>query len=205
MTNEHEQQDGDLFAGTEATISVSVGIPDVPYSSVKANLPAGSDPGTLDDIAMRVVEMAANIRAQMLGAFPFLDRDNIPERPPERGGEGGYERGYERQAPPRQQRPQQRPQAGGGRPGGGQRPVAYCAEHNMAPVFLSAPKYNADGDRCYHPLDRRDQYQREGRVVQNHNMYWRETVDENGESNRGVPLPGDGGGRGRGEEEYDPF
>ena len=199
MTNEHDQQNDDSFAGAEAIISVSVGIPDVPYSSVRASLPAGSDPGTLDDIAMRVVEMAANIRAQMIVAFPFLDRDNIPERVP-------VETRVDQQAP-RQQRPQQRPQAGGGRPGGGQRPVAYCAEHNMAPVFLSAPKYNIDGDRCYHPLDRRDQYTREGRVVQNHNMYWRETVDESGESNRGVPLPGAGGGRGRerDEEEYDPF
>lgn len=71
--------------------------------------------------------------------------------------------------------------------------VAFCPEHDNAPCQLSAPQYNKDGDRLYHPLAPDDQYKLDdGRLVKNHNLYWRQTVDANGESNYGklIPQPG---------------
>lgn len=69
--------------------------------------------------------------------------------------------------------------------------VAFCAEHGMAPCRLSAARFNKDGDRLFHALDEADWHEDErGAVVKNHSLWWRETVDRDGKSNEGRPVPG---------------
>src|SRR5690606_11066021 len=68
--------------------------------------------------------------------------------------------------------------------------AAYCPEHNNAPCFFSAPRYNRDGDRMYHPLPR-ELWTKDDRGgdVSNHSLYWRQTVDANGDTNEGKLIP----------------
>lgn len=66
--------------------------------------------------------------------------------------------------------------------------IAFCPDHDNAPMKLSAPQYNKDGDKFYHPLDR--PIRRDGKEVKSHTLYWRQTVDAHGESNEGKFLPG---------------
>jgi hypothetical protein len=83
--------------------------------------------------------------------------------------------------------------------------VAYCPEHDNAPCQLSAPKYNPDGDKLYHPLNEEDQYKLDdGRLVKNHNLYWRQSVDANGDSNYGKLIPQPGQKQSHGGGTYEP-
>lgn len=63
----------------------------------------------------------------------------------------------------------------------------YCPEHHVECRKTDA-KYDKDGDRWYHPQDGIPDLP-DGRHVKNHNLYWRETVDKDGETNQGKVMP----------------
>ena len=118
------------------------------------------DGETVREEAVRALQAAFWFRDKFLDTFPEPEQEE------------------------QQERPQQRQQAPRGNA------VAYCPEHDMAPCVLSAPQYNKDGDRLYHPLNPADQYKNQrGDLVKNHNLYWRQTVDASGESNYGKLIP----------------
>lgn len=165
--------------------TIEFGVPDVPYSKVTVHV---NEYPSIDEAVESAVYIAASLRQAMLAEWQHLDPDAVKPEPQQRPRPSG-----EAYARPQQARPQQArgsaPQRGGGGRGGA--PIAYCPEHDDAPVFLSPPQYNRDGDKCFHYLDPDDK--RAG----SHSIYWRLTVDEDGNSNADVPIPsGRGGGRG---------
>lgn len=173
---------------TASDLSISFSVPNVPYSQIKASIPPGSTPEAVQQMVIDLVTTALHLHNEVMEAFPFLDsgsnqqpdRYEEPQRVPVGGGD--QRDGYNGNDAPRGSQVPQRGNGGGFTP----QAVAYCAQHGGAPVFMSAPKYNKDGDRCYHPLDGRDRVPGGGA---NHNMYWRETVDERGNPNSRETLP----------------
>jgi hypothetical protein len=83
------------------------------------------------------------------------------------------------------QTPQNRPQQASRPQGGGS--GLFCPEHRVE-VRKTDPKYDKDGDRYYHPLQPHEHYKLpDGRDVKNHNLYFRQLVDTQG--NPPEPLP----------------
>lgn len=140
---------------------VQFGIPGVEGGAVR--IPFVDDAEAMRAEIVRGLKLASYTREKFLGAFPEAE-------PPAAGSEHAN-----REEPPHR---------------GNQAAVAFCPEHNNAPCRFSAPKYNKDGDRMYHPLPR-EQWTKDDRGgdVKNHSLYWRQTVDANGESNEGKLIP----------------
>ncbi len=140
---------------------VQFGIPGVPGGVVQ--VPFVDDADALRTEIVRGLKVASYTREKYLGTFPELD---APATPPE----------HRREEPPARQQVAVA--------------VAFCPEHNNAPCRFSAPKFNKDGDRLYHPLPQ-EQWTKDDRggVVKNHSLYWRQTVDANGQSNEGKLIP----------------
>jgi hypothetical protein len=86
----------------------------------------------------------------------------------------------QQQAQPQRQQPQQRTAAQGQSAGTG----VFCPEHGGVECLKTRQEYDKDGDRYYHPLPEGDQYYaNDGRLVKNHNLYLRQTINVDGESN----------------------
>lgn len=164
MTNETELTGADFpWVSTTEVATITFGIPDVPYSQVRTPL---SDEGII-----QAVHAAVKFRDAFLDAFPVMQA----APPPAASGEG-----RQGSAPPPAQRRQ------GNQPGA----VAYCPMHNMAPVLMSVPKYqNPEGDKCYHEFPQPVQDPQTGKWVKSHTMFWRQTVDSNGNPNGPHNLP----------------
>jgi len=104
------------------------------------------------------------------GVFAAIDQSVLPERiaavrptPAAKSGGGG----------------------GGGYPSSG----VFCESHN-AEMRKSDPKFDKDGDRWFHSLDEAQWYTTStGATAKNHTLYWRQTVDSDGESNAGREQP----------------
>lgn len=119
-------------------------------------------PLTQDWVAI-AVEMAVQIADELERAFPE------PDAPVQ-----------EEQRPRFRPAPAQQPR---------QQAVAYCPDHDMAPMQPSAARYNPEGDKFYHALAKPVRGQ-DGREVKNHTLWWRLTVDAEGNSNDGKVIPG---------------
>ena len=57
----------------------------------------------------------------------------------------------------------------------------------MAPMQPSARQYNPDGDKFYHALTQ--PVMKDGKQVKSHTLWWRLTVDADGNSNEGKAIP----------------
>ena len=148
-------------------------IPGYPYSAIRAPL-------TPEDVDY-AVSVAVQLQAALDKAFGGDQHEETRETLEAREDDGRVT--YDR--PP--QRAQQRAPMARPRPHDA---PAFCPEHDMAPMRFSAPQYNPDGDKMYHQLDERDwREDARGALVKNHTMWWRQTVDADGNSNDGVAMP----------------
>lgn len=160
MVADTEPATGELVSALDQG-HVEFGIPGIPGGRVR--IPLLDDAEQLRAEVVRGLKVAAYVREKYLGMFPDTEPPTNPEH-------------ASREDPP------SRRQAPAGA-------VAFCPEHNNAPCRFSVGRYNKDGDRLYHALPESDWYQHEGKTVKNHNLYWRQTVDANGESNEGKLIP----------------
>lgn len=167
MTNEEHAPEAVNTSGWEAASYMQWGVPGVPFSAVR--VPLSHDPAqgaAWIDLGLRASKyLAEHYEKTFPGADVRLGESPTPRREAQR-------------APQRAQ--------------GGDMGV-YCPEHNNAPCQLSKPEYNKDGDKFFHALEERDQYRNQrGQTVKSHTLYWRQTVNAQGESNAGKVMPGPG-------------
>jgi len=121
--------------------------------------------GGVEDMVGLIDGVVAAVSMSSLAVMPEVEDEEHPE--PKRRGV----------APNRDAR---RTSAGTG---------VWCPDHNEE-CRKSDPKFDRDGDRWYHALDQSDWYQTStGATAKNHTLYWRQTVDSNGESNNGQEQP----------------
>jgi hypothetical protein len=138
---------------------IEFGIPGVQGGFVRIALLDDAD--AMRNEIVRGLKVATYTREKWLGTFPEVEADHTP---PE----------HKRDDPPQRQAP-----ASGA--------VAFCEEHGMAPMQPSAPKFNPEGDKFWHPLN--PPARRDGKDVKSHTLYWRQTVNAAGESNDGKLIP----------------
>ena len=134
---------------------------EAPYSYVEATYDAVAEVNDVElwDLVERLNDVAPRPEE---GAFsdgtPLPPEDSAPQNDADRAPN-------ERHRPAQTQHRQDKGRAGTG---------LFCPDHKVE-VFKTAPQYDKDGDRYYHPLPESEWTRLpDGRMAKNHNLYARQ-------------------------------
>ncbi len=146
-------------AAWEAASYIQFGVEGVPYSAIR--IPLSNDPKQ----GAAWIGLALRAAKYLAEQYAETFRRPVPSGRQERSQEATQ--------------PREAPRAAG--------TGVWCPEHK-AECFKTKPEYDKDGDRWYHPQAGLPDLP-DGRHVKNCNLYWRQTVDADGESNQGKEMP----------------